>query len=109
MKKTQNNYRARYGDAIRSLGCNDEEFESLKDINTELEIQLEREKKSVSDYPEFYKLSDIMRSIGLGGGIVVNAPVQVVKELNDNEIARVGGKLTDIVGREFARRTGGAL
>ena len=55
------------------------------------------------------KLSDIMRSIGLGGGIVVNAPVQVVKELNDNEIARVGGKLTDIVGREFARRTGGAL
>ena len=55
------------------------------------------------------KLSDIMRSVGLGGGIVVNAPVQVVKELNDGEIARVGGKLTDIVGREFARRTGGAL
>lgn len=55
------------------------------------------------------KLSDILRSVGVGGGIVVNAPVQVVKELNDGEIARVGGKLTDIVGREFARRTGGAL
>lgn len=55
------------------------------------------------------KLSDIMRSVGLGGGIVVNAPVQVVKELSDAEISRVGGRLTDIVGREFARRTGGAL
>lgn len=55
------------------------------------------------------KLSDILRSVGVGGGIVVNAPVQVVKELNDAEINRVGGRLSTIVGREFARRTGGAL
>ena len=40
MKKTQNNYRTRYGDAIRSLGYNDEEFESIKDINEELELQV---------------------------------------------------------------------
>ena len=56
------------------------------------------------------KLSGILRSAGLGGGgIVVNAPVQVVKELNDGEIARVGNRLSNIVGREFAKRTGGVL
>lgn len=43
------------------------------------------------------------------GNIVVNAPVQVIKELNDGEIERVGGRLTQIVGREFARQTGGRL
>ena len=62
MKKTQKNYRVEYNEAIKSMSVNDEEFESLKDINAELELQLEREKKSVSDYPEFYKLSDIMSS-----------------------------------------------
>lgn len=56
------------------------------------------------------KLSGILRSAGIGGGgIVVNAPVQVVKELNDGEIARVGNRLSNIVGREFAKRTGGVL
>ena len=56
------------------------------------------------------KLSGILKSAGLGGGgIVVNAPVQVVKELNDGEIARVGNRLSNIVGREFAKRTGGVL
>lgn len=41
--------------------------------------------------------------------VTINAPVQVVKELNDAEISRVGGKITDIVGRQFARRTGGVM
>jgi cell division protein FtsB len=67
MKKTLNNYRVRYGDAIRSLGSNDEEFESLKDINAELEAQIERERNSASEFPEFYKLSDIMSSYGGNG------------------------------------------
>lgn len=56
------------------------------------------------------KLSGILRSVGVGkGSIIVNAPVQVVKELNDAELNRVGGRLTDIVGRQFAKRTGGVL
>lgn len=57
------------------------------------------------------KLSGILKSAGVGktGNIVVNAPVQVVKELNDAELNRVGGRITDIVGRQFAKRTGGAL
>lgn len=56
------------------------------------------------------KLSGILRSVGVGkGSIIVNAPVQVVKELNDGEIARVGNRLSNIVGREFAKRTGGVL
>lgn len=57
------------------------------------------------------KLSGILKSAGVGktGNIVVNAPVQVVKELNDAELSRVGGKITDIVGRQFARRTGGVM
>ena len=67
MKKTQNNYRTRYGDAIRSLGYNDEEFESIKDINEELELQVERERKSASEFPEFYRLSDIMNSYSGNG------------------------------------------
>lgn len=44
------------------MSVNDEEFESLKDINAELELQLERERKSMAEYPEFYKLSDMMAS-----------------------------------------------
>lgn len=63
MKKTQKNYRVEYSEAIKSLSFNDETFESLKDINCELELQLERERKSVSEYPDFYKLSDIMTSV----------------------------------------------
>lgn len=55
------------------------------------------------------KLSQVLGSIGYGGGVVVNAPIQVVKELNDAEINRVGGRLSDIVGRQFAKRTGGVL
>ena len=56
------------------------------------------------------KLSGILKSVGVGkGSIVVNAPVQVVKELNDAELNRVGGRITDIVGRQFAKRTGGIL
>lgn len=56
------------------------------------------------------KLSGILRSVGVGkGSIIVNAPVQVIKELNDAELNRVGGRLTDIVGRQFAKRTGGVL
>lgn len=56
------------------------------------------------------RLGQVLSSVGYsGGGIVVNAPVQVVKELNDAELNRVGGRLTDIVGRQFAKRTGGVL
>lgn len=57
------------------------------------------------------RLAGILKSVGVGqgGNIVVNAPVQVVKELNDAELNRVGGRITDIVGRQFAKRTGGAL
>lgn len=57
------------------------------------------------------KLGQVLSSVGFkgGGSIVVNAPVQVVKELNDAELNRVGGRITDIVGRQFAKRTGGAL
>ena len=62
MKKTQKNYRVEYSEAIKSISVNDEEFESLKDINAELELQLERERKSQTEYPEFYKLSNIMSS-----------------------------------------------
>ena len=62
MKKTLKNYRVEYNEAIKSMSFNDETFESLKDINAELEIQVERERKSASDYPEFYKLSDIMNT-----------------------------------------------
>ena len=63
MKKTQKNYRVEYSEAIKSMSVCDEDFESLKDINAELELQLERERKSLSEYPEFYKLSDIMSSV----------------------------------------------
>jgi hypothetical protein len=62
MKKTQKNYRVEYSEAIKSMSVNDEEFESLKDINAELELQFARERKSVSEYPELYKLSDMMSS-----------------------------------------------
>ncbi len=62
MKKTQKNYRVEYSEAIKSMSVCDEEFESLKDINAELELQLERERKSMSEFPEFYKLSDMMSS-----------------------------------------------
>ena len=56
------------------------------------------------------KLGQVLGAVGYGGaGVVVNAPVQVVKELNDGEIARVGNRLSNIVGREFAKRTGGVL
>lgn len=56
------------------------------------------------------KLGQVLGAVGYGGGgVVVNAPVQVVKELNDAEISRVGGRITDIVGRQFAKRTGGVL
>ena len=56
------------------------------------------------------KLGQVLGAVGYGGGgIVVNAPIQVVKELNDAEINRVGGRLSDIVGRQFAKRIGGVL
>ena len=63
MKKTHNNFRVDYSSAIKSLGIGDEEFESLKDIKAELERQVERERKSASEYPESYRLADIMTSI----------------------------------------------
>ena len=64
MKKTHRNFRVDYSSAIKSLGIGDEEFESLKDIQAELERQVERERKSASEYPESYRLADIMTSAG---------------------------------------------
>ena len=55
------------------------------------------------------KIGQVLGAVGGGGSIIVNAPVQVVKELNDAELNRVGGRITDIVGRQFAKRTGGTL
>lgn len=57
------------------------------------------------------KLGQVLTAAGYSGGgtITVNAPVQVVKELNDAELSRVGGRITDIVGRQFAKKTGGVL
>ncbi len=66
MKKTQNNYRADYSIAIKTLGYSIDEIESIKEtsINEELERQLERENKSAAEYPESYRLADIMNSAG---------------------------------------------
>ncbi len=64
MKKTQKNYRVDYSAAIKTLGFGDEEFEAVKDIKAELERQVERERKSASEYPESYRLADIMNSVG---------------------------------------------
>ena len=64
MKKTHKNFRVDYSSAIKTLGIGDEEFESLKDIQAELERQVERERKSASEYPESYRLADIMTSVG---------------------------------------------
>lgn len=64
MKKTHRNFRVDYSSAIKSIGIGDEEFESLKDIQAELERQVERERKSASEYPESYRLADIMTSVG---------------------------------------------
>lgn len=41
--------------------------------------------------------------------VSVNAPIQVLQRLDDAEIQRAGNKITDIVGRQFAKRTGGTL
>ena len=41
--------------------------------------------------------------------ISVTAPIQVMQRLDDAEIQRMGGRITDIVGRQFAKRTGGTL
>ncbi len=58
MKKMLENYRSDYSDVIGAITTSSEE----SDINTELEIQLEREKKSASEYPEFFGLADVMNS-----------------------------------------------
>lgn len=63
MKKTHKNFRVDYSSAIKSIGIGDEEFESLKDIQAELERQVERERKSAAEYPESYRLADIMTSV----------------------------------------------
>lgn len=41
--------------------------------------------------------------------VTINAPVQVLQRLDNAELSRVSGTITDIVGRQFARRTGGVL
>ncbi|MGM9641900.1 MAG: hypothetical protein ACI3XI_01690 [Eubacteriales bacterium] len=65
MKKTDN-YRAQYGTAIKSFAYTDDELGIPAEISIyeELQCQLEREKKSASEYPECYRLADIMNSSG---------------------------------------------
>ena len=58
MKKMLKNHRSDYSDVIGAITMSSEDFE----LNTELELQLEREKKSASEYPEFYRLADMMSS-----------------------------------------------
>ena len=41
--------------------------------------------------------------------VTINAPVQVLQRLDEAELNRVGGTISTIVGRQFARRTGGVL
>lgn len=55
------------------------------------------------------KLGQMLNSTGRSGSVIINAPVQVVKELNDAELNRVGNRITNIVGRQFAKRTGGVM
>ena len=78
MKKTQRNFRVDYSEAIKTLGFSDDEFDAVKDIQAELERQVERESKSASEYPESYRLTDIMNSVsgnsyrsGEAGGVRV--------------------------------------
>lgn len=62
MKKTHKNYQVGYSSAIKALKFNDEEFEAVRDVRSELERQLERERKSAAEFPEAYRLIDIMSS-----------------------------------------------
>lgn len=60
MKKMNKNYKADNGDVIAVLGCADDDV----DITFDLECQLERERKSAADFPEFYRLEEVMNSSG---------------------------------------------
>ncbi len=63
MKKTDN-YRVEYNTAIKSFAdCEDElGIPAELDLHEALQRQLERERKSAAEYPEFYRLSNIMSS-----------------------------------------------
>lgn len=65
MKKTDN-YRVEYGAAIKSFAYTDDDQGVPGELGLyeELQCQLEREKKSASEYPECYRLADIMCSSG---------------------------------------------
>lgn len=58
MKKIHRNGHEICSDVIDILGSSEES----SDIKLEVELQLEREKKSAAEIPEFYKLADIMNS-----------------------------------------------
>jgi len=87
MKKTHKNYRVDYSEAIKTLSFNDEEFEALNDIKAELELQLEREKKSASEYPESYRLNDIMNSVG--GNSYRSGDVEGVRVMTHEDYIRL--------------------
>lgn len=58
MKKMHRNGCNDYRDVIESIGTAEEDI----DIKLELELQLERERKSAEEFPEFYRLADMMES-----------------------------------------------
>ena len=58
MKKIHKNGRNDCSDIIDMLGTTEES----SDIELDLALQIERERKSAAEYPEFYKLADIMES-----------------------------------------------
>lgn len=60
MKKGYKNYRSDYSAAISAMSCNDEIFDNINDVKTELERQLARENESAAQFPEFYRLGEIM-------------------------------------------------
>lgn len=55
MKKMHKNYKADNSDLIEALGTDED-----VDIVFDLERQLERERKSAADFPEFYRLEEVM-------------------------------------------------
>ena len=58
MKRMHKNSQSDCNDIIDVLGAADEDF----DIKLEVELQLERERKSAAEFPEFFKLADMMES-----------------------------------------------
>lgn len=58
MKKLHRNSQTDCSDVIDLLGTTEEDV----DIKLEVELQLERERKSAAEFPEFFKLADMMNT-----------------------------------------------